>query len=54
MYRKKIKLAKLVVLHSVTFLQRYNYGTFTNETCHNNVITSTRYFRNAKGTSIKI
>ena len=40
--------------NSVTFLQRYNYGTFTNETCHNNVITSTRYFRNAKGTRIKI
>ena len=53
-YRKKIKLAKLVVLQSVTFLQRYNYGTFTDETCHSNDITSTRYFRNAKGTRTKI
>ena len=53
-YRKKIKLTRLVVLHSVTFLQRYNYGTFTDETCHDNVITSTRYFRNAKGTRIKM
>ena len=47
-------MEKIKLTNSVTFLQRYNYATFTNETCHNNVITSTRYFRNAKGTRTKI